>query len=904
MESLAESGHIYLSENTAQLVEGFFELSDLGRSKVKGVEAPIGLFDLEGVGAFRTRLDRSRARGLSTFVGREGDMAVLEGALERAQSSGGQVLGVSADAGTGKSRLCAEFVDKCRARGIPVHEARGVAHGKSVPMLPMLELWRSFYGIAETDGPEATRAKIAGRLLLMDESFREMLPVVFDVFGVPDPTSPAPSMDPEQRQKRLRAVVKQVLHDPAYGGTRILLLEDLHWFDGASDGFLETIVESAPATRDLLLVNFRPEYSASWMQRSYYQHLPLQPLEPEALRELLRAELGDDPSVARLPKAIHERTKGNPFFTEEVVQSMLEAGHLVGERGAYRLTTTVDTLEVPASVQSVLAARIDRLPDREKQVLQMASAIGKTFPEALLRPVVDEVAGLDERVLGRSLSELTAAEFLFEASLYPQLEYSFKHPLTQEVAQGSQLRERRVRIHAAVAGALEGTGGNLDERAAEIAQHWAEAEESTSAARWHRRAAEWAGLSDPREGLRHWRRVRDLAAQVEDEAERDELALQACIQIMQLGWRMGGSEEESESVFSEGRALAERSGDRNKLARVVGFYGLVRNMQVGSATDYIRYGSEGAAIAAETDDAALRAAIGTLPAFGHLFGGDGREMVEWASRVLEVTGADNELGREISGYSPRAAMLHARAMGLSYIGRLEEARIAAGEAERAAEASAEQEVLGWVLSSRTWLHYWSGGGASRLDAATRCNEIAERIDNESSRVVGRWALGLEHTAAGNYEAARDVLLEGVAIARAHRAQLAQVPSMLGILAKAHLALGEAGEARATAREAIELARAGGADLFEAHAQVVLAEALLESEDAIFTAEVDAALERADRLVDSIGARLLLPSILETRARLVAARGDDGAARQMLGDAISIYNEIGAPDHAERLAAGP
>jgi class 3 adenylate cyclase len=215
MEALAESGHICLSEHTARLVEGYFELADLGRTKVKGVEAPIGLFDLEGVGEFRTRLDRSRARGLSKFVGRDADMAVLEAALERAHAGSGQVVGVAADAGTGKSRLCAEFVDGLRARGIPVLEARGVAHGKSIPMLPMLELWRAFYGIGEEDGPEATRAKIAGRLLLMDEGYREALPIVFDVFGVPDPAHPAPKLEPEQRQKRLHGVVSASSTIPA-----------------------------------------------------------------------------------------------------------------------------------------------------------------------------------------------------------------------------------------------------------------------------------------------------------------------------------------------------------------------------------------------------------------------------------------------------------------------------------------------------------------------------------------------------------------------------------------------------------------------------------------------------------------------------------------------------------------
>ncbi len=900
MEALAESGHICLSEHTERLVTGYFELLDLGRSQIKGVAEPVGLFDLEGVGAFRTRLDRSRARGLSTFVGRDRDMAALEAALERARGGTGQVVGVMADAGTGKSRLCAEFLDGCRAQDISIFEGRGVAHGKSIPMLPMLELWRAFYGIADGDTPEATRAKIAGRLLLMDDGFRDVLPLVFDVFGVPDPANPAPAIDPEERQKRLHGVVKQVLHDPGHTDTRVFLLEDLHWFDGASDGFLETMIESAPATRDLLLVNFRPEYQAPWMQRSYYQQLPLQPLGPEAIRALLRDQLGVDTSVSALPEMIHERTKGNPFFIEEVVQSLVESGHLEGTRGAYRLSSAIDALEVPASVQAVLAARIDRLPEREKQLLQTAAVIGKTFPEALLRQVTTRVSELDEAGLSQALSALVAAEFLFEASLYPQLEYSFKHPLTQEVAQGSQLRERRVRVHAAVAQVLEETGGNQDEHAAEIAQHWEEAGDSDRAARGYRRAAEWAGLSDTREALRHWRRVRELAPEIANEGERNEIRLQACVQLFTLGWRMGGSEAESAAVYAEGRALAEQAGDREALARLVGFYGLMQAQQTGSALDYVRYGEEAAAIAAECDDPALRAAIGTFPAFGNFYVGDGAATLEWAERVLAETGSDDTLGKEIAGYGPRAAMLFARGRALIDLGRLAEAETANQEADRVAEASREREVLSWVQFGWAGLAYARGGPESALEQAQRCLEIAEELDNESSRAIAYWGLGTAYLVDAQPRAACDALGMASTIIRDRGVQRGWLPTVLATLAEAHVALAEPAEALVAAREAIDLASAGGNRYPEAQAQIMLAAALL-TQEAVPRAEIESALERAEELVESIAAGSLSPRILEMRGRVASALGDTPASNRALHEALDLFRAIGATGHADRLA---
>jgi class 3 adenylate cyclase/tetratricopeptide (TPR) repeat protein len=900
MEALAESGHICVSENTAQLVEGYFQLADLGRTKVKGVDAPVGLFDLEGVGQFKTRLDRSRARGLSTFVGRDKDIAVLEAALERTKTDGGQVLGVVADAGTGKSRLCAEFMEGCRAKGIQVLEARGVAHGKAIPMLPMLELWRAFYGIGEDDDPEATRAKIAGRLLMMDEGFREMLPIVFDVFGVPDPANPAPPIDAEQRQKRLHAVVKRILHDPNYGATRVFLLEDLHWFDGASDGFLQTIVESSPATRDLLLLNFRPEYQAPWMQRSYYQHLQLQPLDPEAIRDLLRDQLGEDPSVAGLPELIHEHTRGNPFFIEEVVQSLVEGGQLAGDRGAYRLTTSIDSLAVPASVQAVLAARIDRLPEAQKEVVQTAAAIGKTFPEPVLRDVMGRVSTLDEDALGEALSALAAAEFLFEASLYPQLEYSFKHPLTQEVAQGSQLSGQRVRVHAAVAEALEASEEKLEERAGEIAQHWAEAENAERAVQWYERAASWAALSDVRESLEHWRRIRKLAPRLADERERDATLLRACVEIFSAGWRMGGDDEEMEAVYREGRALAERAGDRHALARLVGFFGLVRNQRTGSADDYVRYGEEAAAIAEETGDPSLRAGIGTLPSFGHMYVGNGRKCLEWADRVLEVTGDDNRLGKEISGYSPRVSMLENRAQAYLFLGRFEEAWHWADETRRAAQESGEVEVEGWLEFVVTRIAYYSGETASGLDYARRSLEIAEKLDNESSRTLSYAALGVAHFGLGEAAEARNALQTSIAIARENLSQLAFVPESLAFLSMANLALGSREEALANTREAIGLARDGGCFYHEAISQLALATALIAGDPSGSRQEVESALGRADALVEEIELLVLAPRILETRGRFAAALGDETASRTKLREALNLDRRLGATGHARRL----
>jgi predicted ATPase len=513
MQAVAATGSIAITEHTRRLVEGYFALNHRGPTRVKGVTEPVNVYEVMGPGPLRTKLDVSRVRGFTRFVGRESDMQTLDAALAQAQAGNGQVVGIVAEAGTGKSRLCFEFLERCRARGMSVLVGRAVAHGKNIPYLPMLEVFRGYYGITEADSDQAVREKIAGRLVLTDESLRELLPVVFEFFGVTDPKRPPPRMDPEAKLRQLFAVLRKEMREGKAANRLVTLIEDLHWMDAGSEAFLEQLVEAIAGSRSVLIVNFRPEYHATWTAKSYYRQIPLAPLGSEAVRAMLEDLLGNDASIDGLAQPIYARTAGNPFFTEEVVQSLIESSALQGLRGSYRLVKPIERLQVPTTVQALLAARIDRLGEGEKFVLQSAAVIGKDFSEPILRRVVNGISHspLSETELGLALRVLKDGDFILEQSLYPVPEYTFKHPLTQEVALHSQLRERRRRVHAAAAGALEEAhAGRLDEAAALLAHHHEEAGDALAAARWHRRAAEWAGITNAAEGVRHWERVRSL----------------------------------------------------------------------------------------------------------------------------------------------------------------------------------------------------------------------------------------------------------------------------------------------------------------------------------------------------------------------------------------------------------
>src|SRR5213592_944405 len=310
MEQLAEPGKAYLTQPTASLVLGYLALTDLGEFQVKGAGRPLRVHELTGVGAARGRLDVSRARGFSRFVGRDDELRVLEAAREQALAGQPQVIGIVGEAGVGKSRLCDMFARRCRAKGVPVYHTSGLAHAKSIPLLPVLQIMRSYFDVTELDSHQTARERIAGKLLLLDESFAEDLPLLFDFLAVPDPERPSPRMDPDARQRRLLELTKRLVHAQSARQPGVTLFEDLHWFDPASEAFVANHVEAAPGTRGLALLNFRPDYRAAWMSKSYYRQIALAPLGPEAIDQLPEDLLGPDPSLDGLPDVVRERTAG------------------------------------------------------------------------------------------------------------------------------------------------------------------------------------------------------------------------------------------------------------------------------------------------------------------------------------------------------------------------------------------------------------------------------------------------------------------------------------------------------------------------------------------------------------------------------------------------------------------
>jgi class 3 adenylate cyclase/tetratricopeptide (TPR) repeat protein len=451
MEQLARPATIRLTRETLRLAEGFVETTPLGPVLVKGLSEPVEAFELAGAATTRTRLQAGAARGLTRFVGRDRELDQLGHALETSRAGHGQVVAVIGEPGVGKSRLYWEFVHSYRTQGWLILEASSVSYGQTSTFLPVIELLKSYFLVDRRDDAPKIREKITGKLLTLDEGLLPTLPGFLSLLDVPveDPTWQA--LDPAQRRHRGLDAVKGLFLRESRVQPLCLVLEDLHWIDSETQGLLEALVESLPTSRLLLLMNFRPDYRHGWGNKTYYTQLRLDPLPPETAEDLLHALVGDDVELEPLKRLLIERTEGNPFFLEESVRTLVESSVLVGERAAYRMAKTLDAVHVPATVQAVLAARIDRLSPGDKAVLQTAAVIGKDVPFALLHAIAE----VSEETLRLGLSRLRTAEFLYETALFPDLEYTFKHALTQEVAYGGLLHERRRALHARIVQTFE-----------------------------------------------------------------------------------------------------------------------------------------------------------------------------------------------------------------------------------------------------------------------------------------------------------------------------------------------------------------------------------------------------------------------------------------------------------------
>ncbi len=571
MEQMATPGSILVSAYTHKLTDGYFAFKALGQTQIKEVEKPLAVYEVLSAGPLRTRLQvTATRRGLTRFVGRQREMEHLQQALAQAKAAHGQIVGVMGEPGLGKSRLFYEFKLPSQT-GCLILEAYSVSHGKASPYLPVIELLKSYFDINAEDDERKRREKVGGKVLMLDRSLEDTLPYLFALLGIEEQPSPLQQMDPQIRRRRTFEALKKLFLRESLNQPLVLIFEDLHWIDSETQGLLDTLSEGIASAKILLLVNYRPEYRHEWGSKTYYTQLRLAPFGQAEAEESLTFLLGHDPRLTALKQQILAKTEGTPFFMEEVVQTLVEDGTLTGDRGNYRLAQAVVTLQLPPTVQGVLAARIDRLAADEKALMQQLAVIGREFPLSLVKHVIVQ----PEEDLYRLLSSLQHKEFLYEQPAFPDVEYMFKHALTQEVAYGTVLHEQRKSLHEQTAQVMERLyHGRLEEHFSDLAYHYSRSENTQKAVEYLHKAGQQAvQRSANAEAITHLSTALELLKSLPVSRERAHQELTLLLTLSSpLLTTLSFTSLKVIEIYTRARELCQQLGETRQLFHVL--YGL------------------------------------------------------------------------------------------------------------------------------------------------------------------------------------------------------------------------------------------------------------------------------------------------------------------------------------------
>jgi class 3 adenylate cyclase/tetratricopeptide (TPR) repeat protein len=885
MEQLATPGSVLLTAATLRLVEGLVRVNALGPVPVKGLTEPVEVYELTGASALRRRLQAAAARGLTRFVGRQTELAALQQALEHAGAGHGQVVALVGEAGVGKSRLVYECVHAHPTQGWRVLESASVSYGKATPYFPVLELLRHYGHVEEHDDPRTVRAKVTGQVLTLDESLQETIPALLALLDALPADSPFLRLDPPQRRQRTLEALKRVLLRESQAQPLLLVFEDLHWIDTETQALLDRLVEGLPTARLLLLVNYRPEYQHGWGSKTYYTQLRLDPLPPASADEVLQALLGDDPGLAPLKQLLITRTQGNPFFLEESARTLVEAGVLVGEAGAYRLAQAQPTIQVSATVQAVLAARIDRLPPEEKRLLQTAAVIGTEVP----LPLLQGIAELPEDALQRGLTHLQAAEFLYETRLFPEREYTFKHALTHEVAYGSLLQERRRVLHARIVEILEALAGDrVGEQVEHLAHHALRGEVWDKAVVYCRQAGEKAmARSAYREAVGSFEQALGALPHLPEQRDTIEQAIDLRF-ALRSALIPSGDWGRILACLREAESLAEALDDPRRLTQVSLFLS-VQCRYMGAYDQAIAAAQRALALATAGGDVVPQALANQYLGLAYGAQGDYRRAIDCFRQI--VASFDGARRHERFGrvLLPAVASRAWLAVCHAELGMFAEGKALGDEGLHIAEAVAHPASLMIASWGIGLLSLRQGALPRALPLLERAVRICQDADLPVFFPMVAAALGAAYTLAGRIDNTVPLLTQAVEQTVATETAGYQTLCSLS-LGEAQLLAGRLEEAHALAEHALTLPRAHQERGNEAYGLRLLGDITARREPPE-SEQAAAYYRQALALAEELGMRPLQAHCHLGLGTLYAKIDERAQARAELSAAIDLYRAM-------------
>jgi class 3 adenylate cyclase/predicted ATPase len=887
MEQLARPGTTLITPATLQLVENLIEVQSLGPTPIRGLTEPVEVHELLRVGRARTRLQAAAARGLTRFVGRDAEMRQLQRAAEEARAGHGQIVAVVGEPGVGKSRLYWELTRSHRVRDWLVLESGSVSYGKATPYLPLVELLKAYFRVEGRDEPRTIKEKVTGKLLALDRALEPDLTPLLSLLDAPVDDESWSTVDPRQRRRRTLDAGRRLLLRESQVQPLVLIFEDLHWIDTETQAFLDGVVDSMAGARILLLTNYRTEYQPAWGQKTYYRQIRLDTLHDDNVDQLFDALLGADPSIAPLRQILLMRTEGNPLFLEESVRTLVETRTLLGEPGAYRLAGLVTGVEIPATVQSLLAARIDRLPAEDKRLLQIASAIGKDVPVPLLAHIVD----LPEGDLQQGLGRLQAAELLYQTQLFPDLEYTFKHALTHEVAYQSLLRSSRQGYHRRIARALEEHSPAIVETQSElIAHHYTEAGLSVEALpHWHRAGTRAAQRSASVEAIEYLTKGLHALQNAPDSPGRlrQELDLQLALGPMLMITRGYGAPEVVRA-YARARELCRSVGPGPELFTAL--HGLwLYSWLKGDIPAVLDAAPQLLDLAERLGEAGLRvvaqAVVGEVATYLGRFA-EARSHMERGLALYDPR-QHRALAYRYGGYDPGMACRAIGAHALWYLGYPDQALAWSQEAIALGRDLAHPPTLAFALGHAGILHYHRREDRRTLALAEEAIALSAEHGIEFWEVFAELLVGWALARQGRGPEGIERIQRGLARYRVVGGEL-ESPLWLAMAADAACVVGRLEEGLAAVAEGLDLAATMGvrfeeAELHRLHGELLLAQGGDADKDG------ERALRRALEIAAGQQARSVVLRVAISLARL-PGREEAKLARQTLAESYQWFTE--------------
>ncbi|HUF12439.1 MAG TPA: adenylate/guanylate cyclase domain-containing protein [Longimicrobiales bacterium] len=885
MEQMAPPGAIFMTASTFRLVENYVEVGAIGSVSIKGLSTPAEVYELKSIMAPRSRLQVSLARGLTPFVGRHSELRVLDDALHRAAAGRGQVAAIVGEPGVGKSRLLWEFLRSGALEGWLVLEAGGLPYGKHASYAPIVTLLRAYFGLVASDAVSA-RARMVETL--GPDAAAEFLAPLLAILDLPVQEERWTKLTDDQRRRRTLDAVKYLVSRRSHETPVCVCVEDLHWIDAETQAVLDALVDVVPSCRLLLLVTYRPEYEHTWGTKTYYGKVNVHPLSATGAQTVLDALLGSAPRLAPLKQVLASRTDGNPFFLEESVRHLVDTGVLRGERGAYRLDTAADVPDLrhlPDTVQSVLAARIDRLLPEDKRVLQAASAVGKDVPRALLAAIVDP----GEHDLDASLARLQARELLYEGGFFPEVEYSFTHTLTLDVTYGTLVRDRRRTLDARIVAAIEQLYPMRPaEQLNRLAHHALRGEMWDKAVVYCRDAGARAfSRSAHRTAVAYFDQTLAALGHLPSSREATELAIDVRLDLRYALSPLGEYRRLLETL-TEAQRLAEHLDDSRRLGKISSFLCNYFSIRFDFPRA-VEHGTRALAVATALDDVGLSAVTNAHLALTYFGWGQYQRSVDAGTCVTALKG---DLEQERFGMVMPVAVFgrSVASWSLAELGDFAGGRRIAEEALAIAESLGHPHSTIFACIGLGTVDLRRGELPAAIAVLERAYNLWQTVDLPAVLLEFATPLASAYAQSGRAEEAERLLELAVARALLLRHRIGNVLRSGG-MAEALLAAGRIEDALPAAQLYVELTRAVNARGHHAWALHLLGEVLARREPAALDealSVLSSALTSAEELdMRPLQARSYLS--LGRAHRLAGARAD---AESALTSALRILHALG------------